>query len=354
MKCLVIGDMHIGARNASMLIANFQLQFFEQQVFPYIKKHKIQHIIQTGDLFDTRKFSNHVILNEWKKRFFDQLPAQLHVLLGNHDIATKNTVEINSPELLLGEYIEKDIVKIYKYPTEVKFGKLDVLVMPWICLENYMECETMLSESKSLWTFGHFEIDGFEMHKGQVHTGGLKLESFRRFEQVVSGHFHTRSENGNIKYVGTPYELTWIDYGDTKGFHVFDTVKREMEFIPNKFTIFNKLYYNDKDQGAEYFKGFDLEPLKDTYLKVVVVNKTDPYQFDRLLDKLYQVGVADLKIIENMSDLESDAVDDDEIEMEDTVSLIESYVDQVDTNLDNEKLKTFMKTLYTEALEVID
>jgi hypothetical protein len=61
-----------------------------------------------------------------------------------------------------------------------------------------------------------------------------------------------------------------------------------------------------------------------------------------------------LKIIEDMSDLESDAVDDDGIEMQDTISLIESYIDQVDTNLDNKKMKSFMKTLYTEALEVIE
>jgi DNA repair exonuclease SbcCD nuclease subunit len=302
---------------------------------------------------DSRKFTNHIVLNEWKRRFFDELKKrqiEFHMVLGNHDIATKNTVSINSPKLFFAEY---DNIKIYEFPTEVKFGKLDVLMVPWICLENHMECELMLNESKALWTVGHFEIDGFEMHRGQTHCGGKKLEAFRRFEQVVSGHFHTRSENGNIKYVGTPYEMTWIDYGDPKGFHVFDTVKRELEFVQNEFTIFNKLFYNDKDQGSEYFKGFDVESLKDTYLKIVVVNKTDPYQFDRLLDKIYQIGVADLKIIEDMSDLESDAVDDDGIEMQDTISLIESYVDQVDTNLDNKKMKSFMKTLYTEALEVM-
>jgi len=354
MKTVILGDLHIGARNASQLVANHQLRFFEEQLFPYIDKHKITKIIQTGDLFDTRKFTNHVILNEWKRRFFDVLKEkeiEFHSLLGNHDLATRNSVSVNSPKLFLCEY---DNIKLYEYPTEVKFGKLNVLMVPWICLENHMECDVMMNESSALWCFGHFEIDGFEMHKGQVHTGGLSMESLRRFEQVISGHFHTRSENKNIKYVGTPYEMTWIDYGDTKGFHVFDTAKRDLEFIPNKLTLFNKVYYNDKDQTQDYFRGFDLSGLKDTYVKLIVVSKTDPYQFDKFLDRLYQTNPADLKIVEDMSDLESDSVDDEDIEMEDTVSLIESYIESVDIDLEKEKMKTFMTTLYTEALEVID
>lgn len=350
----ILGDMHIGARGASLIVANFQLKFFEEQFFPYLKKHKIKKIIQTGDLFDSRKFSNHIIINEWKLRFFDHLKKEkieFHTLLGNHDLATKNSTNINTPSLLLSEY---DNIKIYNQPTEVKFGTLNILMVPWICLENFIECETMLEESNSLWSIGHFEIDGFEMHKGQIHSGGLFVSKFKRFEQVISGHFHTRSENKNIKYVGTPYEMTWIDFGDTKGFHILNTLDRELEFIPNEFTLFKKIYYDDKNESSEYFKSINIDNVKDSYIKLIVTSKTDPYQFDRFLDKLYQSNPADLKIIEDISDIDSNSVDDDDIEMEDTVSLIESYIDSIDTNLDNEKLKKIMITTYTEALEVIE
>jgi hypothetical protein len=216
-----------------------------------------------------------------------------------------------------------------------------------------MECELMLSESKALWCFGHFELDGFEMHRGQTHVGGMTAESLKRFEQVVSGHFHTRSESKNIKYVGTPYEMTWIDYDDPKGFHILDTAKRELEFIKNDLTLFNKLFYNDKDQSPDYFKSFAVDVLANTYVKVIVVSKTDPYQFDRFLDKLYQVGCADLKIVEDMTEFESDNVDDDDLEMEDTLSLIDSYIDSVDIELDKKKMKKLMNTLYVESLEIL-
>lgn len=353
MKCLVVGDCHIGARNASMIVADYQLRTWEEQWFPYMKKHKIKTIIQTGDMFDSRKFSNHVVLAEWKNRFFSVLEEnkiQLHMVLGNHDLALKNTTSVNTPKLLLNEYKN---IHIYERSEVVEFGSMKMLMVPWICLENYMETELLLEQTDALWCCGHFEIDGFEMHKGQMHIGGQKLEQFKRFEQVISGHFHTRSENKNIKYVGTPYEMTWIDFGDQKGVHILDTEKRDLEFISTNLTLFTKLYYNDKDKGQEYWKGFDVKHLVDSYVKVIVVNKTDPYQFDQLLEKLYQVGCADLKIVEDMSDLDSDNVDDDDIEMEDTISLIESYIEGLDLELDKDKMKTFMKSLYTESLEVI-
>jgi len=355
MKIVVLGDLHLGARNASPVMSNFQLAFFEEHLIPYLEEHKITNIIQTGDLFDTRKFTNHIILNEWKRRFFDVLKAKgitFHTILGNHDLATKNSVTVNSPKLFLcGEY---DNIKLYETPTDVTFDGMTILMMPWLCLENHIECEESLSTSKSLWCVGHFELDGFEMHRGQVHVGGMDKVSLRRFEQVISGHFHTRSESNNIKYVGTPYEMTWIDYGDAKGFHVLDTSSRDLEFVPNKLTLFNKLTYNDKDMGKDYYKGFDLSNLEDTYIKIVVVSKTDPYQFDMFLDLVYKKNPADLKIIEDMTDIDSDAIDDDDIEMEDTISLIESYIDSSTMDLEKDKMKDLMKTLYTMALEVVD
>jgi DNA repair exonuclease SbcCD nuclease subunit len=351
---MVVGDLHLGARNASMIVANFQIKAWEEQYFKLIKKHKVKDVIFTGDVFDSRKFSNHVILAEWKKRVFDYFQEhkiRCHIVLGNHDLALKNTTSINTPSLLLGEYKN---IKVYDRPEVVEFGGLSILMVPWICLENHMECELMMKEAQALWCLGHFEIDGFEMHRGQTHTGGLGAETFKRFEQVLSGHFHTRSTKGNIRYVGTPAEMTWIDHGDTKGVHILNTKTRDLEFIPNNLTLFTKLYYDDKSKDKEYIKTFNTESLKDTYVKVMVVNKTDPYQFDQLMDKLYLVGCADLKIIEDMSDLESDSVEDDNIEMEDTVSLIESYIDSVDTEMDKDKLKKMMVTLYTESLEVLD
>ena len=52
-------------------------------------------------------------------------------------------------------------------------------------------------------------------------------ETYERFEKVISGHFHKKSDDGHIYYCGTQYEMTWSDYNCPKGFHIFDTQTRE-------------------------------------------------------------------------------------------------------------------------------
>jgi DNA repair exonuclease SbcCD nuclease subunit len=354
MKIGIVTDVHIGVRNASQAFADYQLKFFEETFFPHMKRSKIKTILCCGDLFDTRKFSNHVILDMWNKRFFDYMSKngmEFHLILGNHDLALKNTLEVNSPKLFLSRY---DNITIYDKPTEVTFDKTDVMLLPWMCSGNMVESMEAIKSTKCQLLFGHLELANYEMHKGQVHNEGMDSKLFSRFEAVYSGHYHHRSSRGNINYLGCPMEFTWIDYGDPKGYHIFDTEKREVKFHKNPLTMFNKITYDDKDQKEGYWKTLDVSKYAQTYVKVMVVNKTDPYQFDRFMDVCYNGNFADLKIIEDFSDISSDSVDDDELVMEDTITLTDSYIDSIDITGDKDKLKSMMHTLYTEALEVVE
>jgi len=350
----VCTDVHIGVRNAAQSFADYQLSFFEDTFFPHLKKNKITTVLCCGDLFDTRKFSNHVILDMWNKRFFDYMEKegiQFHLILGNHDLALRNSLEVNSPTLFLSHY--KNIT-IYNQPTNVTFGETEVLLLPWICASNYSDSLAAVKKTKAQILFGHLELANFEMHKGQVQHEGMDAKLFSRFEAVYSGHYHHRNSNGNIHYLGSPMEFTWIDYNDPKGFHTFDTKKREIKFHKNGHTMFNKIMYDDKGKKENYWQTLSLAGLEQTYVKVIVVNKTDPYQFDRFLDKCYNANLGDLKIVEDFSDIDSDSVDDDGLELEDTMTLTGSYIDSIDITGDKDKLKSLMQSLYTEALEVVD
>jgi hypothetical protein len=177
---------------------------------------------------------------------------------------------------------------------------------------------------------------------------------FKRFEGVFTGHYHTRSSADNIHYLGCPFEFTWADYNDPRGMHVFDVSTLTHKFHQNPNKMFFRLEYDDKDAGPEYWKTFDTTNLASKYLKVAVINKTDSYQFDRLIDSLYNANLSDFKIIEDFGDLSADNVDDDELEMEDSISLVDSYIEASEFDGDKEKLKTLMKSLYVSALEVIE
>lgn len=345
MKIALCTDTHFGARSDAIVYDKFFEKFYSEVFFPTIDERGIDTVIHLGDVFDRRKYINYATLRSCKRYFFDQLEERgitCHILAGNHDTFYKNTNEINSPDILLGEYSN---IVTYSSPCIKRIGDRDILLMPWICSENYEESMKLLKEQATPVCFGHFEIAGAIMHKGHVNEDGLDSKIFKGYDLVCSGHFHHRSTIDNIRYLGNPYELTWVDYADTRGFHVFDSTTLELEFIENPFTIFEKIYYDDAKNDYSKVNGSDYT---DKNVKVIVVNKTDYYKFDKFIDKLYAANPIELKIVEDFSEFESQVADED-VNIEDTMSLLASYVDAIETSVDKDKLKSMLKSLYVEA-----
>jgi DNA repair exonuclease SbcCD nuclease subunit len=349
MKIAILGDTHFGCRGDSLDFHKYFEKFYNEIFFPYLKANDIEVIFQMGDLFDRRKFINFNTLHLCRKYFFDRceiLGIKVHTLLGNHDVAFKNTLEVNSTGLLLNEYHN---VEYYDKFETVEFDGVMVDVVPWICDDNEKEIFEQMKESKAQICFGHFEIAGFEMDRGNVCDTGLDKKTLSKYDVVLSGHFHHKSTDGNITYVGTPYEMTWSDYNDPKGFHIFDTKTREFEFVRNTFCMFNKILYDDAVTDFEHWKNYDFSSLRDTYVKIVVLNKQNPFLFDNLIDKTYKAGVSDLSIVEDFTD--TIIIDDDIIDQaEDAITILNKYIDNIQVDVSSEKLKTIMRELYVEAL----
>ena len=350
MKLCILGDTHFGARGDSLDFHRYFRKFYDEVFFPYLKANDIETIFQMGDLFDRRKYINFNSLHLCREYFFDRceiLGIKVHTLLGNHDVAFKNTLEVNSTGLLLNEY---HCVEYYDAFDTVEFDGVPIDVVPWICDENEVEIFQKMKDSKSQICFGHFDIAGFQMERGMISETGVDKKLFSRYDIVLSGHFHHKSTDGQITYTGTPYEMTWSDYNDPKGFHIFDTDTRELQFVENPFHMFNKVMYDDKIHDFEYWKTYDFDSLKDTYVKVVVLNKQNPYLFDTVLDTLYKKGIADISIVEDFSDIVFDQDQELIDQAEDTMTILSKYIDNLSLNVENEKLKSLMRELYVEAL----
>jgi DNA repair exonuclease SbcCD nuclease subunit len=346
LKVAIITDQHFGARNDSIAFLDFFQKFYDDTFFPALDAADINTVLILGDTFDRRKYVNFYALDRAKKMFFDKLEERgirVHMLAGNHDTYYKNTNDVNSPDLLLREYNNIDVIDS---PETIVIDGTSICMMPWICPENYQESLDEMKNTKAEICMGHFEIAGFAMHRGMESHEGLSKEIFDKFDMVFSGHYHHRSDDGHIYYLGNPYELTWQDYKDTRGFHMFDLERRELEFIPNPNTMFERVEYDDKESDPI---DLDLIDLTSKYVKLVVVNKTDYYKFDKFIQKLYNKGCYEIKIIEDFSEFEEGQIDE-EINLEDTVSVLSNYVDSIETDVDKEQIKTFMRTLYTEAV----
>lgn len=347
MKIAILGDTHFGVRGDSIKFHDYYRKFYENEFFPYLEKNNITNIYQLGDLFDRRKYINFNTLALAKDYFFDRialLELKLFTLLGNHDIFWKESLEVNSTGLVLGEY--KEHITLIDTPTKIEIDNTTIDMIPWICKENQQEVFEYIDQSKSDLCFGHFEIAGFPMYKGMVGNHGLSHEMFAKYERVLSGHYHTRSKQENIEYVGTPYEMTWQDYNDPRGFSIFDTETRELEFIKNPYTIHEKIAYDDKNQDPIDLSQIDI---KDKYVKVAVINKTDLYKFDQFINELYTKDAYEIKIIEDFSEFTNGEISTD-INIEDTMSILSNYVDSVETDENKEEIKSVLKELYLEAI----
>ena len=346
MKVAIITDQHFGARNDSIAFLDFFQKFYDDTFFPSLDAAGINTVLILGDTFDRRKYVNFYALDRAKKMFFDKLEERgirVHMLAGNHDTYYKNTNDVNSPDLLLREYNNIDVIDS---PETIVIDGTSICMMPWICPENYQESIDEMKNTKAEICMGHFEIAGFAMHRGMESHDGLSKEIFDKFDMVFSGHYHHSSDDGHIYYLGNPYELTWQDFKDTRGFHLFDLERRELEFISNPNTMFERIEYDDRDQDPI---DLDTVDLTGKYVKLVVVNKTDFYKFDKFIQKLYNKGCYEIKIIEDFSEFEDGEIGE-EINLEDTVSVLSNYVDSIETDVDKEQIKTFMRTLYTEAV----
>jgi DNA repair exonuclease SbcCD nuclease subunit len=345
MKVAIITDTHYGARKGSKFLHDFFKKFYDDIFFPTLERENIKTVIHMGDAFDNRRSIDLQSL-EWSKQVvFNRLAEMgitVHMIVGNHDTYFKNTNSVNSVGLLLKEY---DNVKVYSEVTEVKLDKLKVLFIPWINQENQESTFKSVKKTTSKCAMGHLELNGFRAHRGHVMEDGMDIDLLDKFELVFSGHFHTRSNNGKIFYLGNPYEMYWNDVNDTRGFHIFDTETLDHTPINNPYKLFHNVYYEDTN-----YRLFDTREYQGKIVKVIVKKKTEPKNFEKFIDKLYTAGVQELKIVENFEIQENEEFEVDETE--NTITILNRYIDESEIDCDKTIIKGILQKIYSEACEV--
>jgi DNA repair exonuclease SbcCD nuclease subunit len=346
-KVALLGDQHFGYGDGRLVMHQFMERVYRDWMIPLLIERGIRQVFQFGDIYDKRKGVDSYSATESKRYFFEPLAEagiQFIGLIGNHDAFFTNSIEVNSPDLLLQDYRH---VELIQNPVKVKIGTAIVDIVPWIARDNEQQIANFIAESESDYLFGHFEIEGFAMYKGVEAQHGMNRDFFKKYKKVFSGHYHTRSDDGNIMYVGTPHELNWNDYDDPRGIHIFDSETGELEFIPCPFTLHTMLVYDEDTVNVK-----KLPDIENKYVKLVVDKRTDFKKFDKYVTALNALGPLDLKIIEDFSQFNDVEVTVDAKGLNDTPTLLRNYVDETDTDLDKERLKRELNQLYLEAQEV--
>ena len=353
MKIAILNDSHTGARNASGIFLDYFAKFYNEVFFPYCDQNGIKQILHLGDFYDHRKYINFTALNHNRKTFLEpmvQRGMMMDIIPGNHDVVYKNTNDLCSLKELLGYFVNN--INIIMTPRVMEYGSCKIAMLPWINQENHAESMKFIQTCDASILGAHLELAGFDMQPGVAATHGESPEVFKRFEAVLSGHYHTKSTKGNIHYLGTQFEMTWADVDDPKYFHVFDTETREITPVRNPLTIFSKFIYDEQYDSD----GIDVSTFDHHFVKVVVKSKKDLFKFDRFLDSLQKRPIHEIKIAENFDEFLASNVEQDALEsISDTGELLNSYVDAAETSLDKDALKSKLRELYAEAqnLEIV-
>lgn len=353
MKIAIIGDLHIGARNNSDTFLKYMKEYFDTEFFPYLKEHNIKHVIQLGDTLDKRKSIDFVtsgfLIKNWLNKF-DENDIQLYSIIGNHDTYFKNTNEISGIKQY--ETLFQNVHIIDKC-TPIKFGTTVFHCIPWLCEENKNEILEYIENVKSddiNVACGHFDLAGFNVNKSCVSFSGTLDKTLleNTFDLTLSGHYHTPSEQGTIKYIGTPYQITWNDYGDKKKFIVYDTDSNSpIETIEEVYTqksLFHKIVY----QSGQDVSSVDL-PQK-SFVKVLI---TEPSELlDVFINELNEkFNLSQCQIIDMSNS--TDEPNEDEmknLEIDDPFHILMNAIkDYNDSYLTNELL-----SIYKEAQSITE
>ena len=348
MKIAILGDTHFGVRGDNIAFHNYYREFYAKVFFPYLEENNITTVLQLGDLFDRRKYISFQTLALCRRYFFDVMDRKdidFYTLLGNHDITFKNTLEVNSPQLLLKDYSN---VTIVDKPSSY-FG-FDVI--PWICRDNEKSVMDFITTTSNQICMGHFELTGYEMDRGNICHEGMDPKILSKYELVLSGHFHHKSNSGNIVYVGTPNEHTWADYNDERGFHIFDTDTRELTFIKNPYVMFHKINYNDDNMFYNEIVNADYSHLAGKYVKIVVEKRTNAFLFDTLIDCITKVTPLELSVVEDFTEITDNDAEAEIDQAEDTITILDKYVDGLTLPVESGKIKNILRDVYFEAMAI--
>ncbi len=361
MKLAIITDTHQGCRSGSSIFREYMKWYYSEILFPYMEENLISNLLHGGDFFDDRnsiKLADIDFVTNWFAKELVKRRIHLHVILGNHDVAFRNTNRIHSLSIL--KAAAPDNITVYEEAELVEFDGQKYAMVPWINVENRESTKAFLDgieDKANTIILGHFEIVGMKMYANSIRCDhGLQPIEFEGFKKVLSGHFHHKSEVQNILYLGSTFHLTWQDYGDPRGFHVFDTKTRDFEFVENEYCLFVEVAFDKEVFGkmtdAEYEEAFGSRFVKivvtdPDYDKVALmdvvsrINRTKPHdlvvQNDTILNQGEEEGeTTEEKVLENTSKT--------------TAEYIESYVKErfPDDDVSESYLKIFER-LYSEA-----
>lgn len=360
MTIAALTDTHTGARSSSSIFRSYMKYWYDTDFFPKLKEQGITTILHLGDFFDNRNSISVLdidfVVNDFAKQLVDG-GFQFIVILGNHDVAFKNTNKIHSLTVLKAA-APNNVQVIDECTTQAIDGQIYALV-PWINSENYDATMQFLAnheDKDKTVVAGHFEIAGAKMYANSSHCDhGLDAELFKDFQEVWSGHFHHKSKMSNVRYIGSAFHLNWQDYDDPRGYHLFDASTQTLTFVENATCLFRMVTFE-----ADVFKALTdaeyLELFEGMFVRLVVQDEYNRVDLMDAVSKINRAKPHDLQVVNTYALTEDTASDSAEDLADRTSKTTQQYIEDYITNnpqYNTQQIRDLMSRLYTEATNIL-
>ena len=298
MRELVIGDVHFGVKNNSIMWLEYQMKLFKNQIIPAIRDKNIDKVIFLGDLFDIRYSVNQQVGIEVKRlitEIIDQFnDKQFIFIAGNHDYYSplEEVSQYNAYALVFGnEYV--------KYHPNIKFVVKDPylsdesLFLPWYMTENPDHFDSLLYNYK----FGQ-EVKSIFCHTDLAVWPGPRITALRGCP-VYSGHIHNImiDEDNKLYNLGSALAFNFADVDETKYLYIIEN-HIVVEKIANATTpVFKRIWNED-------IFTITAEDCKDAFIQLCVsdsnLNKAQYQDQIRMLKTTYVDSSIKVKPIDDV------------------------------------------------------
>lgn len=347
----MISDTHFGVRSNSREWMDIIEDYFSNYLIPLLKSEYREGdiLVHCGDTFDSRNSINLYVMNKGQQiieTLAEIMPV--YIIIGNHDIFMKHTNEVNSMKL----FKHTKNVTVFENPQFVNFGAKTGMFLPWI--EEHEELREFVQAAKNRADilFCHTDVRGINFNRHVKIEEGNEVDTFAQYKKVYSGHIHYAQQHKNIRMLGTPYQLTRSDAGNTKSVWLLDLETFEESSWVNNYS----------PKFLRYRLEWLLEQTVETIQKLFNNNFVDilitPQWSLKFPFSTFTESVSGYRKISHiiLSEEEaSDKTDDSEVdgaaEEISIINLIENYINEMAyTDQIKEKLKSVSTGLYYETL----
>ena len=367
-KILLVGDTHLGLGYPNSVDKWFKVhqEYFQDFLLPLLKKEltKDDIIVHLGDLFDNRSVIPINILN-YAQNILEEMAqiCPVHVIIGNHDLYTKSTNDVNTVKLY--KYIPN--ITVYEEPSKIEFMGRSILMLPWV-EKRKDQIEILKKFSGCDYLFCHSDLNGAKMHLTSVahkNNDKIDVEEFSGYKKVFSGHIHINQVSKNFTFTGNLFEMDRNDLGNQKGIFIIDMIDGSERFIKNDVSPRYKKVYVRKEEDIE---SLDLVSTKD-YIDLFISNSLliNNRKLRRKLEVMLESGnfasveyMDDLAIMRDEKMKELGVEDIEEINEDFEVPTIQlEYTDMIreyinSSKYDSDKIKSGVLQEFNEIVTVYD